>query len=139
MLHRDREHSIVEVDSVDSLYALLTKQVWGLTTGFRLGRTLFLNDSIVEGSIQEFAVLRDGVQVESITLEGLDPAAACELLAVALEAAEPAASLRTFVREGVEGRERASEEVVAGDDPDGRVGGGLDQAVVGLVDAEFQG
>jgi hypothetical protein len=44
-----------------------------LCTGFRLGDTLWLNDSFSEDGAQEYAVLRNGRQIESITVSWCKP------------------------------------------------------------------
>lgn len=67
MVHRERRYCVVGVDSVEELAGRLTEHTWCGCNGFRLGDLLFLNDSFSPDGAQEFGVVRDGVQFESIT------------------------------------------------------------------------
>ncbi len=70
MLHSSRRYGLSEVDTAEALAKLLTEHDWTGCTGFYVkGRrdVLFLNDSTSADGAQEYAVFRDGVQVESIT------------------------------------------------------------------------
>lgn len=67
MLHRGRVHTVTEVASAEELAAMLVERSWTLCTGFRHAGLLFLNDSTGPDGAQEYAVVRNGRQVESIT------------------------------------------------------------------------
>ncbi len=74
MIHRNRIFQIVEgVTDIGSLAESLTQHTWTLCTAFKLVTSsdtpplFFLNDSFSENGAQEYAVIRGGRQVESIT------------------------------------------------------------------------
>ena len=74
MIHANRVFQIVEeMTDIASLAESLTQHTWTLCTAFRLVTPpdavplLFLNDSFSENGAQEYAVIRNGRQVESIT------------------------------------------------------------------------
>lgn len=56
----------------EELAEKLTGSTWTLCTGFELEGVLFLNDSFSEDSAQEYAVIKAGHQVESITFSWCD-------------------------------------------------------------------
>ncbi len=67
MMHTNRVFQVIDVTTVEELTINLTEHSWTLCTGFRLQGVLFLNDSLSEDGAQEYAIVRDGRQVESIT------------------------------------------------------------------------
>ena len=67
-MHERRRFAVTDVGSVGELAVFLTEHSWTLCTGFRLGALLFLNDSFSEDGAQEFAVVRGGRQIESVTV-----------------------------------------------------------------------
>jgi hypothetical protein len=67
MIHDTRRFVITDVETVAELADLLTEYISTRCTGFRLDELLFLNDSFSEDGAQEYAVARDGRQVESVT------------------------------------------------------------------------
>ncbi len=74
MIHKNRIFQIVEdVTSIALLAENLTQHTWTLCTAFKLviergaEPLLFLNDSFSENGAQEYAVIRAGRQIESIT------------------------------------------------------------------------
>ncbi len=74
MIHTRRVfHIVEEVHSIADLAENLTQHTWTLCTAFKLIAAsdaeplLFLNDSFSENGAQEYAVIRAGQQVESIT------------------------------------------------------------------------
>jgi hypothetical protein len=67
VIHTKRRFLIKKVSSVEELAEDLTRCTWTLCTGFELEGYLFLNDAFSEDSAQEYAVIKDGRQVESIT------------------------------------------------------------------------
>jgi hypothetical protein len=67
MLHKNRRFVVVDVASPEELAEKLTQHTWCGCNGFRLGELLFLNDSTSPDGAQEYAVVRGGRQIESIT------------------------------------------------------------------------
>ena len=76
MVHSKRRFGIVAVESVGQLVADLKEQSWTLCTGFALQNLLFLNDSFSENGAQEYAVVRNGRQIESLTVSWMSRAEA---------------------------------------------------------------
>ena len=73
MIHNKRKYNVDRVDSAAELAEKLKQCTWCLCTGFELEGYLFLNDSFTEDSAQEYAVIRDGRQLESITFSWCTP------------------------------------------------------------------
>ncbi len=67
MIHTKRRYNVAKVEDAEELAEKLTATTWTLCTGFEHGGYLFLNDSFTEDSAQEYAVIKGGRQVESIT------------------------------------------------------------------------
>lgn len=67
MIHKNRCFSVAPVDSAEELANTLTKFIWCGCNGFRLGDLLFLNDSFSGDGVQEYAVIYQGKEIESIT------------------------------------------------------------------------
>jgi hypothetical protein len=80
MIHLDRTFFVTDVETAEDLAEKLTEQTWTLCTGFRLDNLLFLNDSFSEDGAQEYAVIRDNRQVESITFSWVNSERALELI-----------------------------------------------------------
>ena len=76
MLHQNRMFGVIAVQSVGELVENLTEHTWTLCTGFSLEGLLFLNDSFSEDGAQEYAVVRDGRQIESLTVSWMSRAEA---------------------------------------------------------------
>ena len=70
----------VAVDTPADLAEKLTDHTWTLCTAWRLGDLLFLNDSLSEDGAGEWAVVRNGRQIESITFGWCSPPRALELI-----------------------------------------------------------
>jgi hypothetical protein len=68
MMHQKRIYQVADVDSAEELTERLTAHSWTLCTAFRLGDVVYANDSFGEDSLQEYAAIRDGRQIESITV-----------------------------------------------------------------------
>ncbi|MCH7549139.1 MAG: hypothetical protein IH969_06345 [Candidatus Krumholzibacteriota bacterium] len=67
MIHTKRRYNVAKVKDVEELAEMLTATTWTLCTGFGVEGYFVLNDSFTEDSAQEYAVIKDGRQVESIT------------------------------------------------------------------------
>ena len=57
----------VVVPTAEVLAEKLTQHTWTLCTAFQLGPLLFLNDSTSEDGAGEWAIVKDGQQIETIT------------------------------------------------------------------------
>jgi hypothetical protein len=68
MIHASRRFHLIEVDSVGQLVDDFKKCTWTLYTGFAFQGLLFLNESCSEDGAQEYAVVRDGQQIASLTV-----------------------------------------------------------------------
>jgi hypothetical protein len=68
MIHHHRTFSVGVVDSLDELVEKLTTRTWTLCTCFAYQGLLLANDSFSEDGAQEYAVYKDGRQIESLTV-----------------------------------------------------------------------
>jgi hypothetical protein len=76
MIHYNRRFGVYDVASVGELVENFTQHTWTLWTGFSLEDLLFLNDSLSEDRAQEYAVVRQGRQIESLTVSWMSRAEA---------------------------------------------------------------
>jgi hypothetical protein len=67
MYHKKRNHSLGVVTSFAELASKLTRQTWTPCSGFVCGSLTLLNDSTSADGAQEYAVIRAGRQIESLT------------------------------------------------------------------------
>ena len=67
MIHDNRAFRIVDIESAAELAEKLTQHTWTLCSGWRHQARLYLNDSFTEDGAFEVAVVKDGIQIESIT------------------------------------------------------------------------
>ncbi len=71
MVHEHRRFSVADVATPEELAHKLTHYTWCGCNGFRLSspgqELLFLNDAFSADGAQEYAVVRDKRQIESIT------------------------------------------------------------------------
>ena len=67
MIHDKRVFRVTRIDDADELAAALTERSTTLCTAFAHADLLFANDAFSEDGAQEFAVIRDGRQIESLT------------------------------------------------------------------------
>ena len=67
MIHQNRTFAVQDVPSITDLTEYVTEHTWTRCTGFRLGDLMFLNDSFSEDGAQEYTVIRQGREIESIT------------------------------------------------------------------------
>ncbi len=84
MIHEHRRFSIADVASPGGLACKLTHYTWCGCTGFRLSSAghvlLFLNDAFSPDGAQEYAVVKDQRQIESITFSWCSEAEALDLI-----------------------------------------------------------
>jgi hypothetical protein len=87
VIHHNRVFKVGEVvTDVARLAESLTQHTWTLCTGFQLitgpdtPPLLFLNDSFSENGAQEYAVIRNSRQIESITFSWCSRAEAHNLI-----------------------------------------------------------
>lgn len=72
-MHWERRHRVVEVEDLALLCSALSTERFPLCAGFRYGTVTLLNDSFADDtSDAEYAVLRDGRQVDSFVVSRLD-------------------------------------------------------------------
>jgi len=67
MIHYQRKYQVKKYLTVDDLTEALIERTWTVSSGFELEGLLFFNDAFSEDGAQEYAVYRDGQQIESIT------------------------------------------------------------------------
>ncbi len=67
MMHTKRRWGVVRVESATALAEKLVEYTWCGCQGFELAGYLFLNDSTSADGAQEYAVVKAGRQIESIT------------------------------------------------------------------------
>ena len=77
MMHKTRRFVVVDAWP-EEMAEKLTNHTWTPCTGFRVGGYLFLNDSTSPDGAQEYAIVKDGKQIESITFGWCDKAKAAE-------------------------------------------------------------
>lgn len=58
MNHKDRRWCVAKVKSAERLAQFLRLRTWTLCTGFALENYLFLNDSLSEDAVQEYAIIK---------------------------------------------------------------------------------
>ena len=88
MIHTNRVYQLVDdVSDIATLAETLTQHTWTRCTAFELRTSpdaaplLFLNDSFSEDGAQEYAVVREGRQIESVTFSWCSRAEACDTIA----------------------------------------------------------
>ena len=80
MMHKDRVFSVATVATAEELAFKLTHSTYCLCNGFRLGDVLYLNDSFSEDGAQEYGVVLNGVQFESVTFSWASEAEALSII-----------------------------------------------------------
>ena len=73
MIHHHRRFSVSAVENMDELTEKLTKYTCTLCTCFAYHGLFLANDSFSEDSAQEYAVYKDGRQIESLTVSWMTP------------------------------------------------------------------
>jgi hypothetical protein len=81
MIHRHRVYRVTAVDDTEELATKLTEHCWTLCTAFQLRDLIFANDSFSADGAQEYAVVRNGRQVESLTVSWCTKAGLAQMLA----------------------------------------------------------
>jgi hypothetical protein len=68
VIHHHRTFGVRVVDSLDELVEKLTAHTWTLCACFAYQGLLLANDSFSEDGAQEYAVYKEGRQIESLTV-----------------------------------------------------------------------
>lgn len=66
-MHKERKYTVVRIETAEELAHKLTQYTWCGCNGFLFEDMAFLNDSTCADGAQEYAIFRNGVQIESIT------------------------------------------------------------------------
>lgn len=72
MMHINRKFNVMKLESFKALAKILFNGTQCLCTGFQLGYFIFLNDSFSEDGAQEYAVIKHGVQIDSLTVSWME-------------------------------------------------------------------
>jgi hypothetical protein len=80
MMHKTRQFTVVAAEDAVDLAHKLTQYTWCVCNGFRLGDYLFLNDSTGGDGAQEYGIVKEGRQIESITFGWCNEARGLELI-----------------------------------------------------------
>ena len=73
MLHKHRTFCVAAVPDLATLVDKLTAHTWTTCTGFAWQNLLLLNDSFSANGAQEYAVIRDTHEIESLTVSWMTP------------------------------------------------------------------
>jgi hypothetical protein len=68
VIHHHRTFAVGVVDNLDELVDKLTDRTWTLCSCFAYQALLLANDSFSEDGAQEYAVYKEGRQIESLTV-----------------------------------------------------------------------
>jgi hypothetical protein len=79
MFHK-RKWSVVEVKTAEELADKLTEYTWCGCNGFKLGKYIFLNDSTCADGAQEYGVILDNRQLESLTFSWMTKEKALKII-----------------------------------------------------------
>lgn len=80
MMHRNRRHKIEASLTIEQAAEKLANHTQVVCSAFQVGPLLLLNDSTSEDGAQEYAVVRDGRQIESLTVSWMKEAKLLEFL-----------------------------------------------------------
>jgi hypothetical protein len=80
MIHHHRTFGVSGVGSLDELVDKLTTRTWTLCTCFAYLELLLANDSFSEDGAQEYAVYKDGRQIESLTVSWMTRESLAEVI-----------------------------------------------------------
>ena len=73
MMHEKRKYSIKKYDNLDELVEKLTQYDWCGCNGFELNDLILLNDATGADGAQEYGVIKNGRQIESLTVSWMKP------------------------------------------------------------------
>ena len=77
MIHKDRTFNIKTCSADEMIADFQHTRSWTLCSGWRVGDTLYLNDSFSEDGAQEYAVIRvmpdSAIQFDSVTFGWMTP------------------------------------------------------------------
>lgn len=74
MMHKNRPHNVAPEACLAILVGKLAEHTWTMCSGFSWKSLTLLNDSMGPEGAQEYTVLRDGKEIESLTVSWYDPA-----------------------------------------------------------------
>ena len=94
MIHHHRKFGVTVFDSLDQLTQELTDRTWTLCTCFAYQGLLLANDSFSEDGAQEYAVYKDGRQIESLTVSWMTRESLAEVIQSLLSGAYEALEFR---------------------------------------------
>jgi hypothetical protein len=94
MIHHHRQFGVTVFDSLDQLTQELTDRTWTLCTCFAYQGLLLANDSFSEDGAQEYAVYKEGRQIESLTVSWMTRESLREVLEGLLTGAYEALEFR---------------------------------------------
>jgi hypothetical protein len=94
MIHHHRKFAVSVIDSLDELVQKLTDRTWTLCTCFAYQGLLLANDSFSEDGAQEYAVYKEGRQIESLTVSWMTRENLQEVISGLLEGAYPELEFR---------------------------------------------
>jgi hypothetical protein len=72
MMHSKRRHRVKAYATAIELAHDLLNMTWTTCSGFSWGSLVLLNDATSEDGAQEYGVLRNGRQIESLTVSWMD-------------------------------------------------------------------
>lgn len=73
MVAEDRVYALTVVSSKEELLERFSMSSWSLCTAFQLGDLVFANSSRAASGTQEFAVIYDDQQIESLPISRMTP------------------------------------------------------------------
>ena len=73
MIHHQRKFAVTVIESIEELVRKLTQYTWTLCTCLEYQGLFLANDSFSEDGAQEYAVYKDGRQIESLTVSWMSP------------------------------------------------------------------
>lgn len=94
MLHHHRTFSVSNVDNLDELVEKLMTRTWTLCTSFAYQDLLLANDSFSEDGAREYAVYKEGRQIESLTVSWMTRESLREVIQGLQEGAYPGVAFR---------------------------------------------
>lgn len=90
MIHKTRPYRIADVPDLPTMAKMLYRNSWCLCNGFQCGDLVMVNDAFSEDGAQEFVAVKNGREIESLTVSWFDSEAT--LLKTLETLADPACS-----------------------------------------------